>query len=57
LYDLEEINDATTKLISGYSQLKEFYSKHASQVKKQNSIMGQPFNLLTTYAKSAYKNR
>ena len=57
LYDLEEINDAQSKLVSGYSQLKEFYSKQASQVKKQNTIMGQPFNLQTTYAKSAYKSR
>lgn len=57
LYDLEETNDAQSKLVSGYSQLKEFYAKQASQVKKQNTIMSQPFNLQTTYAKSAYKSR
>lgn len=57
LYDLEETNDAQSKLVSGYSQLKEFYSRRASQVKKQNTIMWQPFNLQTTYAKSAYKSR
>lgn len=57
LYDLEETNDAQSKLVSGYSQLKEFYAKQSSQVKKQNSIMAQPFNLTSTYAKSTYKSR
>lgn len=57
LYDLEETNDAQTKLVQWYSQLKEFYARQASQVKKQNTIMGQPFNLNSTYAKSAYKSR
>ena len=57
LYDLEEVEDAKTKLIQWYSQLKEFYSYYSTRINKQNSILPQPLNLLTTYGRKAYKNR
>lgn len=57
LYSIEEVQDANTKLVQWYAQLREFYARYASQVKKQRTIMSQPFNLTTTYARSTYKNR
>ena len=57
LYDLEEVDDAQTKLIQGYKMLREYYAYYSSLIKKQNTIQAQPFNLYSTYARNSYRNR